>query len=61
MDPGLGGEDRGAAPGATQGHQVKWGGADTPAAPHPTCHQGATVWGNPFPQARTPHPSSLQP
>ena len=41
MDPGLGGEDqgedRGAAPDATPGCQVEWGGVDTPAAPHPTC------------------------
>ena len=50
MHPGPGGEDQGAAPGTTPGHQVIGVGADTPAAPHPSCHQGATV-GNPFPQA----------
>ena len=36
-DPGLGGEDQGAAPGITLGCQAKWGVADTPAASHPTC------------------------
>ena len=60
-DPGLGGEDQGAAPGIALGCQAKWGGADTPAAPHPTCHLGATAWGNPFPQARIPRPSSPWP
>ena len=48
--PGPGEEDPGAAPGAIPGCQVIGIGTDTPAAPHPTCHQGATV-GNPYPQA----------
>ena len=42
------GEDPGAAPGIAPGCQVLGIGADTPAAYHPTCHQGATA-GNPYP------------
>ena len=53
MDLGLGGENQGAAPSTAPGHQVKWGGVDTPAAPHPTHHRGATVWRNPFPSLNT--------
>ena len=60
MDAGLDG-DRGAAPGIILGCQATWGGPDTPAAPNPTHHRGATVQGNPFPQARIPCPSSPQP
>ena len=42
------GEDPGAAPGATPGCWLLGIGVDTPAACHPTCHQGATA-GNPYP------------
>ena len=61
MDVGLGDGDQGAAPDITLGHQAEWGGADTPVAPQPTHRRGATVWGNPFPQAQIPCPSSPQP
>ena len=48
------------APGTAPGCQIIGVGVDTPAAPYPTHHRGATV-GNLCPQARTPHPSSPQP
>ena len=60
MHPGLGEEDQGAGQSAAPGCQAIGVGADTPAAPHPTHHQGATV-GNLCPQVRTPCPSSLWP
>ena len=50
MHPELGEEDQGAAPGATPECRVIGVGADTPAAPHPTCCRGSTV-GNLCPQA----------
>ena len=53
-DAGLGDGDQGEAPGIVLGCQAKWGGPDTPAAPHPTHCQGATVLGNAFPQAQIP-------
>ena len=60
-DARLGDRDQGVAPGIVLGCQAKWGGPDTPAAPHPTHHRGATVQENPFPQVRIPCPSSPWP
>ena len=61
MNIELGDRDQGVDPGIILRHQAERGGPDSPAVLHPTHHhRGTPVWGNSFPQARTPHPSSPQ-